>query len=370
MTTTDVLVVGGGPAGLAAAIAARRKGFRAMVADGAWPPIDKACGEGLMPDGLDAAGQLGISIPAAGSFPFRGIRFVSSENAVTALFPRGGGIGVRRTALHNVMVDAAAMAGVDLRWGTPVTHLLPDGAVTPCGPIRARWIVAADGGRSRVRREARLDSSRRDTRRFGFRRHYRVEPWTDRMEIYWGPDCQAYVTPVSPQEVCVAVISRDARLRLDEALLRIPEIADRLRGAEASTTERGAVTATRTLRSIWRGRVALIGDASGSVDAITGEGLCLAFRQALALAEAMERGDLRLYAAAHRRLMRRPAFMADFMLTMDRWPVLRARAMRTLARRPHIFERMLAMHVGELSVFDFAATGVALGWRMLAEGLE
>ncbi len=365
MTTTDVLVVGGGPAGLAAAIAARRKGLRVMVADGARPPIDKACGEGLMPDGLDAAGKLGISIPADASFPFRGIRFVSSGDTVTAAFPHGAGIGVRRTALHNVMVDAAAMAGVDMRWGTPVTRLLPDGADTPFGGVRARWIIGADGGRSRLRRDARLDSARRDTHRFGSRRHYRVAPWTDRMEIYWGAGCQVYVTPVSPREVCVAVMSRNPRVRLDDALLRIPEIASRLRGAEATTTERGAVTATRRLHRVWRGRVALIGDASGSVDAITGEGLCLAFRQALALAEAMERGDLSLYAEAHRRLMRRPAFMADFMLAMDRWPGLRTRAISALARRPRIFERMLAMHVGELSAVDFAATAAVLGWRML-----
>src|SRR5438105_7308201 len=48
MLNTDVLVIGGGPAGLTAAIAARLKGFDVAVADAAHPPIDKACGEGLM----------------------------------------------------------------------------------------------------------------------------------------------------------------------------------------------------------------------------------------------------------------------------------------------------------------------------------
>jgi flavin-dependent dehydrogenase len=323
-----------------------------------------------MPDGLEAAGKLGISLPAEASFPFSGIRFISASHTVTAAFPHGAGIGVRRTALHAVLVEAAAQAGVDLRWGTPVTRLLPDGVDTAAGSIRARWIVGADGGRSRIRREAGLDAASRDTRRFGFRRHYRVAPWTDRMEIYWGPGCQAYVTPVSPEEVCVALISRDPRLRLDEALPRIPQIGARLAGAEASTTERGAVTATRRLRNVCRGRIALIGDASGSVDAITGEGLCLAFLQALALAAALERDDLARYAAAHRRLMRRPAFMADFMLTMDRWPALERRAMRVLSHRPRIFGRMLAMHVGELPVASFAIAGAALGWGMLAGGFE
>ncbi len=111
--------------------------------------------------------------------------------------------------------------------------------------------------------------------------------------------------------------------------------------------------------------MALVGDASGSVDAITGEGLGIAFQQALALADALEREDLREYAAAHRRIARRPAFMADFMLLMDRWPLLRKRALQVFANRPDIFARLLAMHVGELPVLDFAAASFGLAWRML-----
>src|SRR5436309_2237554 len=56
---TDVFVIGGGPAGLAAAIATRRKGFRVTVADGSEPPIDKACGEGLLTDTAIAFRELG-----------------------------------------------------------------------------------------------------------------------------------------------------------------------------------------------------------------------------------------------------------------------------------------------------------------------
>ena len=63
LDSTDVFVIGGGPAGLAAAIAARQRGFRVIVADGMRPPIDKACGEGLMPDGLAALERLGIRVP-------------------------------------------------------------------------------------------------------------------------------------------------------------------------------------------------------------------------------------------------------------------------------------------------------------------
>jgi len=90
---TQVFVVGGGPAGLAAAIAARRAGFSVTLADAARPPIDKTCGEGIMPDGLAALRKLGIVLPADKTVPFRGIRFSSTSAAVAAEFPKAWGSG-------------------------------------------------------------------------------------------------------------------------------------------------------------------------------------------------------------------------------------------------------------------------------------
>ena len=84
---TGVLVIGGGPAGLAAAIAARRRGFSVTVADGAKPPIDKACGEGHLPGTLAALRELGINIEAGDGQIFRHIRFIDGRTAATAEFP-------------------------------------------------------------------------------------------------------------------------------------------------------------------------------------------------------------------------------------------------------------------------------------------
>jgi len=319
-----------------------------------------------MPDALAAAGRLGISIPVEESFLFRGIRFLSpGKTSAAASFPRGFGIGVRRTTLHRVLVDQAELAGVDLHWGDPVTGIEAEVAHTRSATFRPRWIIGADGGRSRLRLWAGLDTCSREVRRFGFRRHHRIAPWTNYMEIYWGPAFQIYVTPVAPEEICVALISRNSHLRLEDALVRFPELSERLARAAQVTSERGAITATRSLHAVFRGRVALVGDASGSVDAITGEGLCVAFQQSLALVDALERDDLRQYATAHRHIARRPTFMADFMLLMDRWPLLQTRALRVFANRPDIFARLLAMHVGQLPVVDFAAASLGLAWRML-----
>ena len=333
----DLFVVGGGPVGLATAIAARRKGLNVVVAEGLRPPVDKACGEGFLPDGLPAARALGLELTGIECVPIRGIQFHGGPRSVVSDFPHGPGFGVRRTTLHASLIRVAQGLGVELRWGCSVGDF---------DSIQARWIVGADGSSSRIRSWAGLDRSVQNTRRFGFRQHFRVAPWSDYIEVHWGDGCQIYVTPVAQDEVGIALLSRDSKLRVAEALRLFPSLLSRLAGAESSSNERGALTAMRRLRRVTCRNVALAGDASGYVDAITGEGLCLGFHQALALADALERGDLSLYEAAHRRLARRSRFMAHLLLTMDRWPLIRQLVFPVLSTYPRIFEGLLALHVG------------------------
>ena len=145
------------------------KGFDVVVADAAQPPIDKACGEGLMPDSIDAAAPLGhrARIPSNRSFF---VAFVLSARAarVAADFPRIPGIAVRRSALHQLLIDRAEALGVKLLWRTRSAE---------SDEIRARWIMGADGPNSRVRRWAGLDLPRSQSLRYGFRRHFRLAPW-------------------------------------------------------------------------------------------------------------------------------------------------------------------------------------------------
>lgn len=362
---SDVFIIGGGPAGLAAAIAARKQNLCVIVADGAAPPIDKACGEGLLPDTIASLLELGVSIEAAEGFAFRGIRFLSPSSQVDADFPEGYGLGVRRPVLHQKMVERAQDLGVSLLWKTPVTGFCAEGVLAAGRVFSTKWIVGADGMRSRVRRWAGLEDRAGHEARYAFRRHYAMEPWSDCMEIYWSRNTQAYVTPVSNREVSVVLMSRHAEIRHASLVEEFPQLARRLDSAESAGREQGATTSTQGLRRVYRGRVALIGDASGSVDAITGEGLCLTFRQALALAQSLKSGELRRYQDAHRRLARRPTFMGRLMLLLDGRSGLRERTMRALAANPDLFARLLAVHVGETSPVHFAATSVLLGLRFV-----
>ena len=305
-----------------------------------------------MPESLDAAARLGITFPAEESFPFRGIRFVDAGGRVQADFRAGSGWGVRRTVLHRTLMDGAERAGVRLLWGTPVTGVRPGVVSLAHGELSARWIVGADGERSRVRLWSGLDPAASGRTRYGFRQHFRVALWTQHMEIYWGEGLQAYMTPVAPDQICLAVISRDSHLRLRHALAQFPELHDRLRGSQELSAERGSVSVMRRLPAVYRGPIALVGDASGSVDAVTGAGLGLGFRHAAALAEALECSDLRRYQREHRRMACRPWLMAELLLAMDRWPAAGARARRLLSARPALFERLLAFHAGGTATLD------------------
>ena len=183
-----------------------------------------------MPDGVEALRQLGVTIPESEAYPFRGIRFVSDGTKAAAEFPRGTAYGIRRTHLHRVLSDQAAASGVRMLWQAAVTGLHPEGALVAGELVRARWVVGADGTSSRVRGWANLgrreldadlnatsNATQKKNLRFAFRRHYRVAPWTDFMELHWGRHCQIYVTPVGGEEVCVALISSSPKLRLEDA---------------------------------------------------------------------------------------------------------------------------------------------------------
>ena len=365
---TDVCVVGGGPAGLAAALALRQNGLDVLVADAAQPPIDKACGEGIMPDGIAALRDLGVYLEPAQGASFDGIRFVNGSQQVEAAFQHGPGIGIRRTLLHQQLVDAATRGGVRLLWGHRMTGLSDERALLDGQTVHCRWIVGADGQRSRTRYYAGLEPKTPGKVRFGIRLHFKITPWSKYVEVHWSDAGQMYVTPVGEQEVCVAFISAQ-KVGFQQALEHFPQLQQRLGNAIAQERPRGAVTSSRRLQRVSRGRVALIGEAAGSVDAITGEGMAISFRQASALADAIRGGDLSLYEKAHRRIMRLPRAMAAIMLSMDGRPKLRARVFRSFQAQPEIFGHMLDVHTGCEAPAEFAVrNGLTLGWQLLKAG--
>ena len=384
---TEVLIVGGGPAGLAAAIALRQRGIDCLVVEARPPGIDKACGEGLMPDSRAVLARLGVTLKEPDGHPFAGIRFANSVHSVDAHFAGGKGIGVRRPHLHALLSARAEALGARLLWNshvqlpaaTPADHAHSPAAsrvaLVNGQPVHYRWLVGADGQASTVRRWAGLDRASKQSLRYGFRTHYRVDPAAgfDMVEIHWGRGGQLYLTPVAPDCVCVVYLSRDPRRGRTEVLEGFPEVARRLatslNGLDVVSQQRGAVAATCRLRRVAADCVSLIGDASGSADSITGEGLAISFRQALALAESIAGGSLAPYSRVHRKIARLPHAMGALMLTLDRWPRFELRAMRALAHTPGLFRELLEVHTGDRGLVSvLLRRGPRLGWSLLAGG--
>ncbi|WP_149179736.1 NAD(P)/FAD-dependent oxidoreductase [Streptomyces sp. TRM49041] len=305
----DVLVAGGGPAGLATAIHATLAGMEAVVVEPRPNPVDKACGEGVMPGGVRSLRALGV---APAGLELRGIRYVDGPHLAEAVFRDGTGLGVRRTELSAALARRAAGLGVRVLPGrVGEVRQDPDG-VTAAG-LRARWLVAADGLHSPVRRELGLDLPGRGPRRYGLRRHYRLPPWSDFVEVHWSREGEAYVTPVADGLVGVAVLST-ARRTYDTYLDHFPELADRLRDGTAVSGVRGAGPMRQRVRGRVAGRVLLVGDAAGYVDALTGEGIALALASAEAAVRCLRAGRPQEYDAAWRRMSRRHRLLTEALL--------------------------------------------------------
>jgi flavin-dependent dehydrogenase len=276
----DLLIVGGGPGGLATALHARRHGLSVIVAEPREGPIDKACGEGLMPGGLAELASLGVD-PAG--MPFRGIAYVSEQGKYSraeARFHSGPGRGVRRTTLHAAL--AARAKEQDTEWiRTRVTSIQQDAHGVTAAGIRARWLVGADGLHSAVRRAVGIKATAGTPRRYGVRWHFKVPAWSEFVEVYWSRLGEAYVTPVEPDLVGVAILSRG-----QPDLAWFPRLARQLEGADRGQA-RGCGPLRQVVSRRVAGRVLLVGDAAGYEDALTGEGVSLAVKQAGAVVDAI-----------------------------------------------------------------------------------
>ncbi|MBB2921759.1 FAD-dependent monooxygenase [Cellulomonas cellasea] len=279
----DVVVVGGGPVGLACTIESRLAGLDVVVVEPRTGSVDKACGEGLMPGALAALGRLGVDPPG---HALAGISYRRGAHHADHRFRGTPGRGVRRTTLHDALRERADELGAR-RVTARVDHVEQTADGVEVAGVRARRLLACDGLHSTVRRltglevEPRRSGARAPVRRFGLRRHFHVAAWTDLVEVHWGRAVEAYVTPVSDDLVGVALLG-PAGVDFATALATFPELVERLAGAEPAGPVRGAgPLRQRTLRRT-SGAVRLVGDASGYVDALTGEGLRVGLAQAAA----------------------------------------------------------------------------------------
>lgn len=334
---TDVLVAGAGPAGLATALLAARAGFDVRVVDprvgngGNPSPIDKACGEGLMPGAVAALASLGVRPTGR---EFAGIEYHDGRRLAVADFPAGPGLGVRRTALSSALLQAVADAGVPVQPGA-VRSVVQDGDGVTVDGHRYRYLIGADGLHSPISRMLDLDRPAKGRQRWGQRRHFGVAPWSDRVQVHWSPRGEAYVTPVADDLVGVAVLSSQ-RVPFAEQLSWFPEIVDRVAGSDGGPVRGAGPLRRRTTKRV-DGRVLLVGDASGYVDALTGEGVAVSLACAQALVECLQRGRPGDYEKRWRTASLRYRALTSGVLWASGRPLLRRRIVPAAAALPWVF---------------------------------
>jgi len=328
----DLLVAGGGPIGLATAIHARLAGLSVTVVEPRTAPVDKACGEGLMPGAVARLRDIGVHPSGR---PFHGIRYVSSTRTAEARFRAGPGLGVRRTDLHAALLARALELGVEQVHGR-VDDVVQESDQVHAAGLQASWLVAADGLHSPVRRMLGLDLSTAAAPRYGQRRHFRVPAWADLVEVHWSGTAEAYVTPVADDVVGVAALCGQGR-RFQDVLTEFPALVDRLDGAVALTEVRGAGPLRQDVAARRRGRVLLVGDAAGYVDALTGEGLATGLATAAAAVQALATGRPQDYEQAWRRATRRYRLLTGTLLRASQMPSVRPHIVPAASRLPRLY---------------------------------
>ena len=384
----DVLVVGGGPVGLAAAIACTQAGLTVTVAEPRGAPIDKACGEGVMPAAVRRLAALGVT---PDGHPLRGIRYLDDRHRADARFRHGDGLGVRRTVLHAALASRAAALGVSVLPARVTSFEQRYSHVCAAG-VEARYLVAADGLHSTIRRCLERDGaaagslsapSRVGTLpshggtlpshgrtlpsrggaapRYGLRRHYRIAPWTDLVEVHWAAHAEAYVTPVGEDLIGVALLLANGgtngdrphgdqhsteRGGFDSRLSAFPALAERLTGAPAASEVRGAGPMRQDVRRRVHGRVLLVGDASGYLDALTGEGIGVGLAQAEALAACLAADRPADYERAWRRVSSPAWRLTAGLLWSRNQPLLGTRLVPAAQHIPGLFS-ILVNHAAQ-----------------------
>jgi flavin-dependent dehydrogenase len=327
----DLLVAGGGPAGLATALYGARAGLDVVVVERRRGPIDKACGEGLMPHALRQLHSLGVDAPGK---PFHGITYLDGHRRACAPFRCGPGRGIRRTALHAALLDAATAAGVRIV-NSEVGDVSQDGTSVRACELTARYLAAADGLHSPIRTSLGLARPANGRRRWGIRRHIQIAPWTDYVEVHWAAGAEAYVTPVADDCVGIAMLT-SRRGGFDEHLDQFPALKGRVHGCPHGP-DRAAGPLRQKVASRAYGRVMLVGDAAGYVDALTGEGLGIAFSAAELLVGCVVAGRPEDYDRLWRDMSRRYRLLTAAVLHASAYPPVRSAIVPAATALPKVF---------------------------------
>jgi len=341
--TCDVLVVGAGPAGIAAALELRRAGRDVLVIDKATFPRDKCCGDGLTTGALRALAELDFDPSRVASWtPTTDVWLRSpSGREMSMPLPQGRGTFAAiapRMEFDDALVRTALNRGVRIAQGvtfTQITSMTNDGAVVAVeglGEVRCEFVVAADGMWSPVRKSLGLSTPGYLGEWHAFRQYASnvTGPAKDRLIVWFDADLlpgYAWSFPLRDGRVNIGFgILRGGRHSVQDMNTLWPDILSRPHVREAlgdNVTLEGRHTAWPiparvTTATLAHERVLFIGDAACVTDTLTGEGIGQALQSGMIAGRVLATHHARGASAvrkAFRREMKRH-FFADHRMSV------------------------------------------------------